>query len=398
MSANMETLPASEFIGRIERLRSRMHRDGTDLFIVYGDEYRRENLRYVANYWPIFERGMLVVPLERDPVLLVSPECEHVAREMSCWKDIRLVREVGMSYVPEEVEFTNVRFTTVRDVAAEVCPGKSNPRVRISGIDAMSAVLHERLKGMLEGARIESGDDVLYALRLVKTPGEVAMLRRAWAICDAAYRAVLDADIVGLTETQAAAIGEKAARDAGAEQVVFSIFASGERTNTVVGRASRKPIGKGDLVMYALAVQYEGYIASDEWPFVAGGKPNREQEAFIRHLVQAEQIGVRSVRAGVSQGEVVRTIRTYFTDHGLAPYDLYPPIHGNGLAEAESPYPDENAKAPFAAGMGINFDVSLFGLPAVGSNRVEEGFIVAEDGLVPLSPLIRSLSERYLGG
>ena len=75
-------------------------------------------------------------------------------------------------------------------------------------------------------------------------------------------------------------------------------------------------------------------------------------------------------------GQVVAAIRDYFAANGLTKYDLYPPIHGNGLAEAESPYPDEHTTYTFKSGMGVNFDVSLFGLPGVGSNRVEEGFIV----------------------
>ena len=375
-----------------------MRREGTDLFVVYGDEYRRENLRYLCNYWPIFERGLLFVSLDHDPILLASPECEHLAREMSAWPDVRLVREVGMSYVPEEVDFTNIRFTTVKEVVSELRGGKKRIKVRMSGLDAMSVILYERLKDMIPDAEIESGDAVLYALRLVKSPNEIEMLKEAWRICDAGYKAVLDANIVGLTENQASAIGEKAAREAGAEAIVFSIFCSGDRTNTVVGRPSQKVIAETDMIMYALAVQHEGYIASDEWPFVADRRPNKEQAEFIYHLVKAEDLGARSIRAGVVQGEVVRKIRDYFRENGLERYDLYPPIHGNGLSEAESPYPDENTKAPFAAGIGINFDVSLFGHPAAGSNRIEEGFVVTESGLLTLSPLISSLREEYLRG
>jgi Xaa-Pro aminopeptidase len=80
----------------------------------------------------------------------------------------------------------------------------------------------------------------------------------------------------------------------------------------------------------------------------------------------------------------------------LSKYDLYPPIHGTGLAEAESPYPDENTQYEFRKGMTINFDVSLFGLPEVGSNRIEEGFVISENGLVALSPLISSLRQEFL--
>jgi len=389
----MGRLPESEFQSRINRLHKVMARENIDIFVIYGDEYRRENLRYVSNYWPIFERGILVVGIDTDPVLLVSPECEHIAREMSAWQDIRLVREVGMSYVPEEVDFTNIQFTTIEELVKEISKSKKNLKIKISGIDAMSVVLYERLVSILGDAVIQNGDDDLYTLRLVKSPAEVKMLQQAWEICDIGYKAVLDADILGLTEIQAAAIGEKAARDAGAEHVVFSVFGSGERTNTVVGRPTEKIIKADDLIMYALAVQYEGYIASDEWPFVANHKPNGEQAEFIYHLVRAEDLGVKSIRAGAVQGEVVRKIRDYFRDNGLGQYDLYPPIHGNGLSEAESPYPDENSKAEFLPGTGINLDVSLFGHPRVGSNRIEEGFIVIEDGLLSLSKLISSLRE-----
>ncbi len=395
--STMKKLPQQEYRNRIQRLRETMSRDGTDIFIIYGDEYRRENLRYVSNYWPIFERGMLFVGLDRDPILLASPECEHLAHEMSAWPDIRLVREVGMSYVPEEVDFTNIKFTTVRDVVSELRGGKKRIKVKICGFDAMSVVLHDRLKTMITGATIENGDATLYELRLVKSPNEVQMLTEAWRICDAGYKAVLDADIVGLTEGQAAAIGEKAAREAGAEHIPFSIFCAGDRTNTVIGRPSQRVIEKTDMIMYALAVQYEGYIASDEWPFVANHQPDKEQAEFIHHLVKAEDIGAKSIRAGTVQGEVVRKIRDYFRDNGLEQYDLYPPIHGNGLAEAESPYPDENSKALFVEGIGINFDVSLFGLPGLGSNRIEEGFIVTGSGLLTLSNLISSLRLHYLG-
>lgn len=392
----MEKIPRKEFQDRIDKLKKKMIKEGVDVFIIYGDEYRRENLRYVSNYWPIFERGMLVVGLKKDPILLVSPECEHIAKEMSVWDDIRLVREVGMSYVPEEVDFTNIEFTSLNEVVREFVNNKKEFKIKISGMDAMSVILFNRIKSVIGNAIIENGDYILYDLRRIKSSNEVKMLEKAWEICDIGYKAVLDTDIVGLTELQAAAIGEKAARYAGAECIVFSVFASGERTNTVVGRPSEKLIKEGDTIMYALAVQYEGYIASNGWPFVVGNKPSKTQLDLIYHLVKAEDIGVRMLKSGVIQGDVVKALRDYFRDNGLEKYDLYPPIHGNGLSEAESPYPDENTANKFVPGMGVNFDVSLFAVPGAGSNRIEEGFIITEDNLIVLSKLISNLRKEYL--
>jgi Xaa-Pro aminopeptidase len=390
-------IPKTEYAARLQRLRRVMEDEKIDLFLVYGDEYRREHLRYVSNYWPIFERGMLVVGRENHPVLLVAPECFSYARENSVWSDLRIVHEMEMAYVADPIEYSGgSAFTTLEAVFQDVCAGKTITRVGVCGFDAMSVITLNAIERAAGGAEVFNADRVIYDMRLIKSQAEIQTLRKAWQICDEGYQAILKADLAGLTEIQAAAIGEKAARDAGAEHLVFSIFATGERTDTVIGRATEKRIKSGELVMACLAVQYDGYIATDEWPFVAGGKPSADQFDLLRHLIKAEDIGIGMIRDGVIAGQVVGAIRDYFAANGLTPYDLYPPIHGNGLAEAESPYPDENTAYPFRSGMGINFDVSLFGLPGVGSNRVEEGFIVDKDGLIVLSPFISQLRKDFL--
>jgi len=392
----MKKIPVYEFQNRIDNLREIMKEDDTDIFLIYGDEYRRENLRYLSNYWPIFERGLLVVGNEKEPILLVSPECENLSKEMSVWKDIRMVKDVGMSYVPDEVDFKNTKFSNIKEIINEFRNESKKLKVKISGMDAMSVILYERIKYEIDNALIENGDHVLYKLRYIKSSIEIEILKEAWRICDIGYKAVLDSEIIGLTERQAAAIGEKASYDAGAESIVFSIFASGERTNSVVGRPSEKIIRKNDMIMYALAVQFEGYIASNEWPFVAGNKPNKGQDMLIYNLIKAEDIGINSINQAVSQGDIVKIIRNYFIKNGYAKNDLYPPMHGNGLSEAEPPYPDENSKDKFLPGIGFNFDVSLFGVKDIGSNRIEEGFFVQKDGIKPLSKLISNLRKSYL--
>jgi Xaa-Pro aminopeptidase len=393
----MSVLPFSEFEQRLHLLRKIMAEQKIDVLLVYGDEYRREHLRYVSNYWPIFERGMLAIGQTGDPILLVAPECLQYAIEMSPWKDIRIIHEMEMAYVSDQIEYsTDKAFTNLETVFSEILNKKAPQRIMVCGIDAMSSITLDAIKKGGNGAQIVNGDPTIYGMRLIKSLAEVNLLSKAWKICDTGYKALLDANLVGMTERQAAAIAEMAARQAGAESIVFTLFACGERTNTVIGRASERIIQEGDLVMACLAVQYEGYIASDEWPFVAGGKPTQGQADLIRHLIVAEDIGIQMVRDGVVAGQVVGKIRDYFAANGLTKYDLYPPIHGNGLAEAESPYPDENTTYTFRKGMGINFDVSLFGLPGIGSNRVEEGFIIAEDGLITLSALISGLRKDFL--
>jgi Xaa-Pro aminopeptidase len=90
---------------------------------------------------------------------------------------------------------------------------------------------------------------------------------------------------------------------------------------------------------------------------------------------------------------MVKAVKAVFKKHGLSQYDVYPPMHGIGLAEAESPYPDENARYELRANMCVNSDISLFGHPD-GSNRIEEGFVITGNKPDSLTPTIRELIEK----
>ena len=112
-------------------------------------------------------------------------------------------------------------------------------------------------------------------------------------------------------------------------------------------------------------------------------------------LIHAAAAGLPYLKAGVPMKDFVCAVRNYFRDAGLSEYDVYPPLHGIGCAEAESPYPDEKTEDVFREGMTVNTDISLFGLPG-GSNRIEEGFVITGDGAESLFPSMRVYYEEWL--
>ena len=126
-----------------------------------------------------------------------------------------------------------------------------------------------------------------------------------------------------------------------------------------------------------------------EYPFVAG-TPSDGQKRFLRALFEAANEQQKFLHDGVRSGDMVRAVKAVFARHGLSEYDVYPPMHGIGLAEAESPYPDTESDYFLRSGMCVNSDISLFGHPD-GSNRIEEGFVITEKGPESLTPLIREL-------
>ena len=390
---NKICIPKSEFQERIENIKKCMYNENIDAMLVYGDEYRKENLRYVSNYWPIFERGALLIPKVGEPTVLCAPEGEQVAREMSVWEDVRLVPDFLCVTVPDEIDYPMAVYTSFGDLAEELRKKGALERLGIAGMNDMSAALLKNLSNAFGCELVDSGD-ILINLRKVKSETEIACLKEAARIAQTGFLAMMEADLIGKSERYAAGIAEGAARKAGAETITFTVFGSGERSAKIVGRAEDKLIEDGDMIMCALAVQYEGYVATCELPY-AVGNCSPETEHVIDVLIHASAAGLPYLKAGQPMKNFVRAVRDCFREAGLSEYDIYPPLHGIGCAEAESPYPDENTEEVFQAGMTCNTDISLFGLKG-GSNRIEEAFVITEDGAKSLYPFMRTYYEKWL--
>lgn len=382
-----------EFRARLARLNEKMKELALDAILVYGDEYRKENLRYVSNFWPIFERGAMLMQRDGEPMVLCAPEGEQVAREMSVWKDVRLVPDFLCVTVPDEIDYPLATYTSFRALAAQFREKAPLSRLGISGLEDMPAGLTKTIQTTFDCELVDISP-VLFEMRLKKSPDEIACIREAARLAEIGFRALLEEDLIGKTERYAAAIAESAARAAGAEAVIFTVFGSGERSARIIGRPTDKLIEDGDMIMCALAIQYEGYVSTCELPFAVGNY-SKETERVIDVLIRASAAGLPYLKAGEPMKHFVCAVREHFHREGLAEYDVYPPLHGIGCAEAESPYPDETTQTPFAVGMTVNTDISLFGL-AGGSNRIEEGFVITEDGAETLFPFMRTYFEDWL--
>ncbi len=383
-------IPKNEFVSRIERFQAEMSVSGLDAILVYGDEYRKENLRYVCNFWPIFERAICLIPKSGLPTLAGAPEGETYAREMSVWDNYCNVKEFACVTVPEEIDYPLSTFRKLAEVIQETLQG--GRKLGIVGMWDIPAPIFERIKNAAPEAEIIDAAALMFKLRLIKSSNEVACLAEAGRQACEGYKKLLEYAVDGNPETMAAGAAEGAARMAGAEDINFMVFGSGKRTETVIGRATNKIMRSGEMLMAAMAVQYQGYVSTVEYPFVIG-KPSDEQKRFLNVLFEAANVQQKYLKAGEVSGEMVKAVKAVFAKHKMTQYDLYPPMHGIGLAEAESPYPDEKATYRFEANMCVNSDISLWGCPT-GSNRIEEGFVITPEGPRSLTPLIRELVAK----
>ncbi len=385
--------PKKEFFERIAHIQHAFENLGLEGMMVYGDEYRKENLRYVSNFWPIFERGACFIPRKGKPILAGAPEGEKYAREMCVWDDVRNIKEFACVSVPDEIDYPLATFSSLKEILEETLGG--GKKLGIVGLWDMPAPILERIKNAINKLEIIDSASIINDLRLIKSEAEIACLKEAGRIACIGYKKLIESAVPGNTELMAAGAAEGAARMSGAEDITFMVLGSGLRTQTIIGRATEKVIENGDMIMASMAVQYQGYVSTVEFPFVAGSASDG-QKRFLSALFEAVNVQLKYLKNGVIAKDMVLAVKGVFRKHKLSEYDVYPPMHGIGLAEAESPYPDENSDYPLRSGMCVNSDISLFGHPD-GSNRIEEGFVIGDNDPLSLTPLIRKLCEEKGG-
>ena len=119
----MTSIAADEFVSRVHSIQEQMAQRRLDALMVYGDEYRKEQLRYVCNFWPIFERGACFIPKQGLPVFAGAPEGERYAREMCVWNDVRNIKEFACVSVPEEIDYPLAKFSSLAEILREVLHG-----------------------------------------------------------------------------------------------------------------------------------------------------------------------------------------------------------------------------------------------------------------------------------
>ncbi len=386
----MTGIPKEQFAQRIGHIRREMERQGVQVCLVFGDEYRKEYLRYVSNYWPLFERGALVIPLKQPPILLCAPECEKYAAEMSVWPEIRVQNDLAAVTVPEEIDYARSDYVRWRGICAEAAGGKLE-KAAIVGLDIIPQRLYDKLRAELCGVELVDFNTVLDRLRMYKSTEEIACLAKASEIAGLGFAAMMEKTKPGMTELELAAIAEGTALKHGAEGIAFINLGSGSRCALVIPRPTERVVQDGEVVNASLAVQYQGYVATAGFPY-AVGQADEGFKRLVRLLAETEEILVEGLVSGAQAGELVRKARGFLAHRNALQYAVYTPLHGIGCAEAESPYPGEQSTLVLSRGIAVNTDVHLFGHPW-GSARIEEGFVITEDGHLPLSPFVRALCK-----
>lgn len=374
------TIPRAEFAERRLRLQEAMRANDIGLVVAYADDratYGQQFARYLFDYLPHFEPALIVVPAADEAFIVTGPESDGFIQANS---DCRRVVVVDAFTHPDE-EYPFSAVVPLADVLAK----QSAPRIAVAGLAAMPAPLRAALDGL--DTTIVSGDGLFTALRAVKSPAEIAVIRHAYRIAEAGTRAAIAAIAVGVSERDVAAEAEYVMRRMGSEGMGIDTIVGAGRDNTraILTRATARPIAADEHVLLTIAPRYEGYHGAIG-RIVALGKIAPEIEAAYGVAIAAQAAARAVLKPGIDGRVVDATARRIVGDAGLGGHFAYSGVHSVGVTEFEPPILTSWNDVTLAENMVFSIDIPVFFAPW-GGLRVEDGFLLTRDGNEALQTL-----------
>jgi len=248
---------------------------------------------------------------------------------------------------------------------------------------------------LIEGAlhsQVAAAEDVLAGLRAVKDADELAHMRRAVAIAQAALSATLPLIRIGMTERELAAELTAQTLRAGsdAELPFAPIVASGPNSALPHAFPTDRRLAVGDLLTLDWGAAAGGYMADLTRTYAVAELPTTELQQIYALVQAANAAGVAAARPGVACAAVDAAARDVIAAGGYGEYFVHRVGHGLGLEGHEDPSMHGRNETPLALGMTFTVEPGIY-LPERGGVRIEDDVVVGPAGGLSLSDLDRDL-------
>ena len=231
---------------------------------------------------------------------------------------------------------------------------------------------------------------LIFDQRMVKTPEEIALIKRAQEYTDRAYLHILDYIRPGRTEREIALELEFFARRLGADGISFDfIVVSGANGSLPHGVPGNRPVAKGDFITMDFGVRSNGYC-SDMTRTVALGSISEKQQQVYDLVLKAHLESMQAVKPGVPCQEIDAVARRIIEQGGYGDCFGHALGHGVGLEIHEEPRFGKGCETLCAPGQVVTIEPGIY-LPGEFGVRIENMVLVTQDGFEDLTKSSREL-------
>jgi Xaa-Pro aminopeptidase len=355
---------------RRDRLAAGLAAAGLDALVVSD----LVNVRYLAGFTG--SNAALMVFADGRPAVLAT-DARYRAQAARQAPDIEVVIE--------RVCARHLVRRALADRAARI--GFESHIVTVDGFDALAGELSEH-----PGAELIRAGRAVEALREVKDAGELALLRLACEVADAALADLLEQGGLraGRTEREVARDLEAAMLEHGADGPSFeTIVAAGRHSAVPHHRPTDAVLDRGDLVKIDFGALVGGYHSDMTRTFVLD--PPAAWQREIHDLVAAAQrAGREALAAGAALCEVDAAARQVIDRAGYGENFGHGLGHGVGLQIHEAPGISAGAAGTLRAGSVVTVEPGVY-LPDRGGVRIEDTVAVGARAPEVLSGFPRNL-------
>lgn len=217
-------------------------------------------------------------------------------------------------------------------------------------------------------------------LRMFKNEDEIAKLKKAAEISDAAFSHILTVIRPGITEIEIANELEFHMRKLGATSSSFDmIVASGVRSALPHGVASEKVVEQGDMITLDFGAYYNGYC-SDMTRTIAVGEPDPQLKEIYAIVSGALEHALSGIEAGMTGKEADALTRDFISEKGYGEYYGHGMGHGIGLYIHEDIFMNPKCEQYIEEGMVLTVEPGIY-IPNLGGVRIEDDIILKKDGI-----------------
>jgi Xaa-Pro aminopeptidase len=258
--------------------------------------------------------------------------------------------------------------------------GLGRAQVALVGEDILPLAFFGELLDQLPDLDLIPDDRLVNAQRVIKSPAEQALLRRAADIAGAGLQAAVSAIRPGATEREVCAAGTAAALAAGADFVRYLRVHSGPWSAwpSRWPQATGRTIEAGEVVTLDIIGAYQGY-GFDVLRTTVCGQPSGEVRRLLEAALSATERAADAARAGAMGEAVYQAGARVVEEAGFGKYLPGFAGHGIGLETVEAPDLRVGTQARLEAGMVLCIEPGIFIRDLAGA-CVEQEVIVAEDG------------------
>ncbi len=273
--------------------------------------YRQDSDFYYLTGFPEPESIALFAPGHPDGEFILFVRPRDKEREM--WTGPRAgvegaVAEFGAAQAYQISELDRVLPRYLEGVAEVYYPLGINEKFdqKVLKLLREAQSLRERLG---EGPRaLLDPRAIVHEMRIIKSPRELAIMRRSAAIAAEAHRVAISKSRPGMMEWEIQALVEYVFRVNGASSPAYPpIVASGPNATILHYIANNRELKPGDLLLLDAGCEYQFYASDITRTFPVSGRFTPCQRDLYEIVLAAQRAAIETVRPGVTLEDVHRS-------------------------------------------------------------------------------------------